>query len=344
MPARKTVPVEKAVGMVIPHDITEIVPGLKKGPSFRKGHVVRTEDIEHLKRLGKNHLFVIELAGDEMHEDEAALAMAGAVAGPGVVHGNDPVEGKIAYKAAADGLFRVDRERLLEFNLLGEVMLATVHDNSVVHAGETVAAGRAIPLVIKRDVVEKAVDIARSAGGLLRVVPFGIRKASIVVTGQEVYEGRVKDAFGPRMKDKLEGFGLRVQSVARVPDDVQAISKAIRGSIAAGAELVLCTGGMSVDPDDVTRLAIARAGATDIVYGSPVLPGAMFLVSRIGRVPVLGIPACGMFFRTTVLDLVLPRVLAGEKIGRREIAALGHGGLCLGCKRCRYPICPFGKG
>ncbi len=344
MPVKKLLDVEDAVGMVLPHDITEIVPGKKKGPAFKKGHVIRQEDVEHLKRLGKNHVYIIELTEHEMHEDEAALAMAEAIAGPGIVYDPNPTEGKIAYKAAMNGLFKVDKARLLDLNLLGEVMLATLHENTVVKPGDTVAAGRAIPLVVERDVVEKAVDIALSGEGLIRVVPWVRNKAAIVVTGQEVYEGRVRDAFGPKMKEKLENFGLEVQSVALAPDDTSTISEEIKKAVATGAELVLCTGGMSVDPDDVTRAAIALAGAQDIVYGSPVLPGAMFLVAYLDNVAILGIPACGMFFRTTVLDLVLPRVLAGEKMGRRQMAELGHGGLCLGCKKCTYPICPFGKG
>ncbi len=344
MSVKKLIDVEDAVGMVLPHDMTEIVPGETKGPAFKKGHVVTSDDVEHLKCLGKNHIYVIEVSGDEMHEDDAAIAMAEAIAGPGVTFDPNPSEGKIAYKAGTDGLFRVDRERLLALNLLGDVMLATVHDNSMVKAGDTIAAGRAIPLVIDKAVVDKAVEISSGDGGLLRVVPRMINRGAIVVTGQEVYEGRVKDSFGPRMKKKLQDFGLEVLSVTLAPDDIQTISDEIKRAVDSGAELILCTGGMSVDPDDVTRAGIARAGATDIVYGSPVLPGAMFLVSSLGGIPVLGIPACGMFFRTTVLDLVLPRVLVGEKIGRRQIAELGHGGLCLGCKKCTYPTCPFGKG
>ncbi len=344
MSVKKLIDVEDAVGMVLPHDMTEIVPGETKGPAFKKGHVVTSDDVEHLKCLGKNHIYVIEVSGDEMHEDDAAIAMAEAIAGPGVTFDPNPSEGKIAYKAGTDGLFRVDRERLLALNLLGDVMLATVHDNSMVKAGDTIAAGRAIPLVIDKAVVDKAVEISSGDGGLLRVVPRMINRGAIVVTGQEVYEGRIKDSFGPRMKKKLQDFGLEVLSVTLAPDDIQTISDEIKRAVDSGAELILCTGGMSVDPDDVTRAGIARAGATDIVYGSPVLPGAMFLVSSLGGIPVLGIPACGMFFRTTVLDLVLPRVLVGEKIGRRQIAELGHGGLCLGCKKCTYPTCPFGKG
>ena len=330
--------------MVLPHDMTEIIPGEKKGPTFKKGHVIKDSDIPHLQRMGKNHIYVLELSGDELHEDEAALAMAQAIAGPGIEYDSQPSEGKVGFRAEAEGLLRVDRRRLLALNLLGEVMLATWHDNTVVKKGDLVAAGRAIPLVVPRQVVDEAVSIASNAGGLIRVLPWKIRRGAVLVTGQEVFEGRIKDAFGPIMKEKLKDHGVDVLSYSLVPDDAGMILEEIKKVLGMGTELILCTGGMSVDPDDVTRKAIEKAGATDIVYGSPVLPGAMFLVSRIGDVPVLGIPACAMYFRTTVLDLVLPRVLAGERIDRGKIAALGHGGLCLNCKGCSYPLCPFGKG
>ncbi|PXF56106.1 MAG: molybdopterin-binding protein [Deltaproteobacteria bacterium] len=342
--ALKTVPVTEAAGMVLPHDMTEIIPGEKKGPTFKKGHVIKDSDIPHLQRMGKNHIYVLELSGDELHEDEAALAMAQAIAGPGIEYDSQPSEGKVGFRAEAEGLLRVDRRRLLALNLLGEVMLTTWHDNTVVKKGDLVAAGRAIPLVVPRQVVDEAVSIASNAGGLIRVLPWKIRRGAVLVTGQEVFEGRIKDAFGPIMKEKLKDYGVDVLSYSLVPDDAGMILEEIKKVLGMGTELILCTGGMSVDPDDVTRKAIEKAGATDIVYGSPVLPGAMFLVSRIGDVPVLGIPACAMYFRTTVLDLVLPRVLAGERIDRGKIAALGHGGLCLNCKRCSYPLCPFGKG
>ena len=342
--ALKMVPINKAVGMVLPHDMTEIIPGEKKGPAFKKGYVIKDSDILHLQRMGKNHIYVLELSENELHEDEAALTMAQAIAGPGIEYDSQPSEGKVGFRAGTEGLLRVDRQHLLAFNLLGEVMLATCHDNTVVKKGDLVAAGRAIPLVVPKSVVDEAVSIASNAGGLIRVMPWKIRRGAILVTGQEVFEGRIGDAFGPIMEEKLKNYGVDVLSVSLVPDDAGMILEGIKKALGVGAELILCTGGMSVDPDDVTRLAIREAGATDIVYGSPVLPGAMFLVSRIGDVPVLGIPACAMYFRITVLDLVLPRILAGECIDREKIAAMGHGGLCFNCKTCNYPLCPFGKG
>lgn len=341
--AMKKIPVEDAVGMVIPHDLTQIVKGKKKGPAFKKGHIIRESDIPLLKDIGKYNIYVLQLGKDDVHEDDAAKALAKAAAGDNIVYDDAPVEGKISFRSEIDGILRVHKEALYRFNLLGDVMLATLHQDMVVKKDMQVAAGRAIPLVIKREILDKAVSIAKEAGGLIHVSPWKLKRAAIVVTGREVFEGRIEDKFGPAMTKKLGDYGIEVVSVRKAPDDEAQIAEEIKNSLAEGAQLILCTGGMSVDPDDVTRAAIAKAGATDIVYGSPVLPGAMFLISYLNGVPVLGIPACGMFFKITVLDLILPKVLAGDKIGREYLASLGHGGLCMNCKKCKFPICPFGK-
>lgn len=339
----KTVPVEQAVGMILPHDVTEIRQGEFKGRAFKKGHIIRSEDVDHLKRLGKEHIYVLELTADDIHENEAALVMAEALAGTGITFPTDVVEGKVNLHAAHAGLFQVNTEVLQAFNLLGEVMCATLHTNTLVNQGELVAGTRLIPLMSKRQVVEKAVGIAKAAGGVLSVLPLRSARAGLVITGNEVFHGRIKDAFEPVLRKKLGAIGSEVAAVRFAPDDVEKIAAAIRECLAEGADLIVTSGGMSVDPDDVTRLGIARAGATDIVYGTPVLPGAMFLSATIGTVPVLGLPACGMFHKITVFDLVLPRVLAGQQITRETIAAMGHGGLCRNCPQCHYPICPFGK-
>ncbi len=340
---KRTVPVAEAVGMVLPHDITEIVKDEFKGRAFKKGHVIRAEDVEHLLRLGKEHIYVLQLSGDEIHEDEAALLMAAALAGTGAEYSQEIVEGKVGIKAAVDGLLKINREVLLQFNLLGEVMCATLQDNTPVKQGEQVAAARLIPLVAERRVVEQAVAIAAAGTPIVRVLPLRQVKAGLVITGSEIYHGRIEDKFEQVLRDKLSQWGSEVIVVGFAPDDPQVIAAEIHKCLAAGAELIITSGGMSVDPDDVTRQGIKDAGAEAVVYGTPVLPGAMFLVGRIGQVPVLGLPACGMFHRITVFDLVLPRILTGETIGREELAALGHGGLCRNCQHCQYPVCNFGK-
>lgn len=341
--AKAVVPVEEAVGMVLPHDITEIVKDEFKSRAFRKGHIIRREDIEHLRRLGKEHIYVLELGPDEIHENEAALSMAEALAGDGVAYSTEIVEGKVSLKATVDGLLKIDREALYRFNLLGEVMCATLQDNTPVRQGEQVAASRLIPLTAPRRVVEQAVAIARGGTPIVRVLPLTTVRAGLVITGNEVFYGRIQDCFEQVLRDKLTVFNSTVAWVRFAPDDPEQIAAAIRTCLEDGAELIVTSGGMSVDPDDVTRLGITLAGAEAVVYGTPVLPGAMFLIGRIGAVPVLGVPACGMFHKITVLDLVLLRILSGETINREELAKLGHGGLCRNCTTCQYPVCSFGK-
>ncbi|MBU0944513.1 MAG: molybdopterin-binding protein [Proteobacteria bacterium] len=340
---KQTVAVDEAVGMVLPHDITEIVKDKFKGRAFKKGHIIHQNDVEHLKRLGKEHIYVLKLGPEEIHENEAAQILADALAGPCTTLSAEPVEGKIAIHAACDGLLKVNEDALYRFNLLGEVMCSTLQTNTPVKKGETIAATRLIPLISARNIVEQATTIARQTPPVVEVKELRKARAGLVITGNEVFSGRIEDRFENVLREKLTALGSEVICVTFAPDDIDAISEAISASIKKGADLIVTSGGMSVDPDDVTRLGIAKAGATDCYYGTPVLPGAMFLSGHIGDIPVLGLPACGMFHKITVFDLVLPRILSGETIGREEFARMGHGGLCRNCKQCHYPICNFGK-
>lgn len=339
----KSVPVEKAVGMVLPHDITEIVKDVKKGVAFKKGHIIQKDDILSLKRLGKDNIYVISLTATEIHENEAASLLAQCLAGRGVEYLNNPEEGKIGLKAGLDGLLRINKESLYRFNMLGEVMCSTLHDNTPVQKGETVAATRLIPLVSSRELIEEAERIALSSTPIVEVLPLKKVKIGLVITGNEVFYGRIEDRFEEVLQAKAKILGSEILLVKRAPDDKAVIAREILDCIDQGAELIVTSGGMSVDPDDVTREGILEAGVTDAAYGTPVLPGAMFLSGMIGNVPVLGLPACGMYHKITVFDLVLPRILTGQKIGRKEFAELGHGGLCRNCKVCQYPSCNFGK-
>ena len=340
----KKINVEDAVGTNLAHDITEIRPGEFKGAAFTKGHTVCNEDICHLQKLGKNHLYLIDLEEDEIHENEAAAVLARGLAGEGVVWENNPREGKIGLHAAHDGLLAVDTAALAAFNLVDEVMCATRHSHSLVRKGDLVAATRPIPLVMQRTPVERAAAIASGSGGIVSVKPLSAVQVGLVITGNEVYNGLIEDRFVPILTTKINDLGSRVGKAVFTPDDPDAIQTAITAHLASGCGLILLSGGMGVDPDDVTRKGIRQAGADEIHYGAAALPGAMFLVAYIQGVPVLGVPGCGLHHRTTVLDLVLPRILAGEHIGQAELAFLGHGGLCLDCDPCIYPHCPFGKG
>ena len=340
----KKIKLQEAVGSKLAHDITEIRPGEFKGPAFREGHTVCDEDICHLQRLGKNQLYVIDLGEDEIHENEAATIMAEALAGEGIVWKDEPREGKISLLADTDGLLTVNTATLAAFNMVDEVICATLHNHTLVRRGDQVAGTRAIPLVMKRAPVERATAIAKQNGSVLSVRPLHRARVGLVITGNEVYHGLIQDRFAPVLTEKVEALGSEVVALDFAPDDAGVINRVIGSQLDRGCDLLLLSGGMSVDPDDVTRHGIRQAGATELHYGASVLPGSMFLVAYLSEVPLLGVPACGLYHRITVLDLVLPRILAGERIGKAELAFLGHGGLCLDCPECTHPHCPFGKG
>ena len=339
----KKIKLQDAVGTRLVHDLTEIRPGEFKGAAFHKGHVVCNDDLCRMQKMGKNYLYVLDLDEDEIHEDQAAAILAGALAGEGIAWKGEPREGKIKLLADRDGLFTVNTAALAAFNLVDEVMCATLHNHTVVKKGELVAATRAIPLVMKRVAIERAAAIARQDGAALAVKRIRKARVGLVITGNEVYQGLIEDRFASILTEKVKAMGSEAVAVRFAPDDAELIREAIESHLDRGCDLLMLSGGMSVDPDDVTRQGIRAAGADEIYYGSAVLPGAMFLVAYIGDIPLLGVPACGLYHRITVLDLVLPRILAGEHIGKAELAFLGHGGLCRDCAQCVYPHCPFGK-
>jgi len=341
----KVVAVGQAVGLALAHDLTEVRGDGGKGAAFRRGHVIRQEDLPRLRRCGKEHVFILDLAADELHEDEAAVRLAAALCGEGVSPFGEPREGRVDLVASRDGLLKVDRDVLLAFNLIGEVMCATLHTNTLVRRGQRVAGTRAIPLVIGEAVVKEAVR--RAGSGVIAVRELLRPRIGVVVTGSEVSRGLVQDRFGPLLERKAAALGGGIIGVRIAPDDEGEIASRLQELLSAGANLLIATGGMSVDPDDRTRFAADRLGARDTIYGAAVLPGSMCLVAYLpaagGDVPLVGLPTCALAHEATVFDLILPRLLAGERLGRRELAALGHGGLCLRCERCDFPRCPFGR-
>jgi len=339
----KTVKIENAIGLVLGHDVTEIRKNEFKGRAFKKGHRIETADICHFQRLGKEHIFVLEIDENQLHENDAAIAMAKAFCGAGVGFQGEPKEGKLNLIAQRNGLLKVAVDALTDINMLGEIMCASRHTNTLVNSGDTVAGTRAIPLSVEKTVVEKAVRIAESHGGLFEVKALRRARIGLVITGNEVFTRLIEDRFEEVLRTKIDRIGSTVVGVAFAPDNPSIIATEIQRLISQGADLILTTGGMSVDPDDVTRDGIRKAGGSAEFYGAPVLPGAMFMMADIHGVPILGIPACGLYHQTTILDLILPRILTGERLNRKDIAQMGHGGLCLNCSECRFPHCPFGK-
>jgi len=338
----KLIRTEDAAGHVLCHDMTQIIPGEFKGARFRKGHIVTEEDIPVLLSMGKENLYVWEKTEGMLHEDEAALRLRDLCISEHM-HCTDVKEGKVELIADADGLFEVDTERLYAVNGMEEMMIATRHTNTAVHPGDKLAGMRVIPLVIEE---EKLVRAEEAAGEepLLRITPWKLKTAAVITTGNEVAKGLIEDKFTPVVERKLAGFGIRTVSRALTGDDPEKIRDGIVKAHEAGTDLILCTGGMSVDPDDRTPGAIARSGVKIVTYGAPTLPGAMFCLGYFeDGTPVLGLPGCVMYAKATIFDLVLPRIAAGVRLARADFVKLGHGGLCLGCAVCHYPVCSFGK-
>jgi molybdenum cofactor synthesis domain-containing protein len=338
----KVIPVSEAEGSVLCHDITEIVPGKFKGRAFKKGRIVRKEDIPKLLSLGKEHIYVWELTDSLVHEDDAAARIAKAVAGSGLSL-TDPVEGKVSLKASVPGLLKINVDALDEINSIEQIVLASLHSNRRVKAGSVVAGCRVVPLVIEADKLLAVEEIGRKHAPVIEVKPLRSMKIGLVTTGSEVYHHRIEDAFGPVVQAKVTELGSQVIRQILVPDDVAMICQAIRTLIEEGAEMILTTGGMSVDPDDVTPAAIRSIGGRVVTYGAPVLPGSMVMLAYFGNIPIVGLPGCVMYHKTTIFDLIIPRILAGEEVTRKDIVRLGHGGLCLECSECHFPNCSFGK-
>jgi len=342
--AIKTIPVEEAIGQVLCHDLTRIVPGEMKGPQFRKGHIITPEDIPMLLSMGKEHIYVWEKQPGMVHEDEAAERLAAICLGRGITR-KGPSEGKIELFAGEDGLFYYDRDILDRINGIEDLVIAARHSNSVVKAGDKLAGMKAIPLLIKEENLRRAEEAAGAGEKpLMEVLPYILEDVWVIVTGNEVAAGRVPDSFGPILEKKLAAFGIKVRGRTIVPDGTDRVAEAIAAARREHPGMILCTGGMSVDPDDHTPGAIRRSGAQVVTYGAPVIPGAMFLLAYFDDgVPILGIPGCVMYGASTVFDLILPRIAAGQRLRREDVIRMGAGGLCLGCPVCRYPVCPFGK-
>ena len=342
----KCVKTQDAVGHVLCHDITQIIKDVKKGTAFRKGHIVTEEDIPVLLSLGKDNLYIWEKTEGILHENEAAEYLRDICMNENMIQ-SEVKEGKIELIAEIDGLLKIDVDKLRAVNSLGEMMIATRHTNTTVKKGDKLVGTRIIPLLIEQEKMEKAKEVAGDRP-ILSLIPFKKKKVGMVTTGNEVFYGRIKDTFGPVVAEKVKEFGADVIGQTIVNDDMEKITKAVEEFIEQGADMVLCTGGMSVDPDDKTPGAIKNTGARIVSYGAPVLPGAMMLLAYYEKdgkeLPIVGLPGCVMYAKRTVFDLVLPRLMADDMVTSDDLAGLGLGGLCLSCDVCTFPNCGFGKG
>ncbi len=339
----RSVPVQDALGMLLCHDITSIVPGEFKGRAFKKGHIIQGQDIPALLNMGKEHIFVMDLSPGDIHEDDAAIRIAQAAAGTGIDL-SETSEGRVNLIAGTAGLLKVNADALYCINAIEEVVFATLHTDQAVPAGCPVAGTRIIPLVTREEKIKAVESICLENYPVVEIKPFRSLQVGIVTTGSEIFHGRITDKFGPVLRHKFAELGSAVMYQVMVSDDVAMTVGAIQSFIARGAGLVAVTGGMSVDPDDQTPAAIRATGARVISYGAPAFPGAMFMLAYLGDVPIIGLPGCVMYFKASIFDLIVPRILAGDMIQREDIIALGHGGFCASCPSCHYPQCGFGKG
>lgn len=338
----KLMKTQEAVDQILCHDITQIIRGVTKDAIFRKGHVITQEDIPVLLSIGKDHIYIWENNENMLHENDAAQILC-EICQNQHMRPSDVKEGKIELIATCDGLLKVDREKLKAINALGEMMIASRHGNFPVHTGDKIAGTRIIPLVIEKEKMQQAKAIAGSTP-IFQLKPFQNKTVGIVTTGNEVYYGRIADTFTPVIKEKLSQYPVEIIGHEISSDDPAMIESKIRRLLTDGADMIICTGGMSVDPDDRTPAAIRAVAPSIVTYGAPVLPGAMFLLAYYNQdIPILGLPGCVMYARRTIFDLVLPRLAAGEKLEKQDFDILGEGGLCLSCPTCTFPNCGFGK-
>jgi molybdenum cofactor synthesis domain-containing protein len=339
----RKIKIEDAVGMVLGHDVTQIIPGEYKGPRFKRGHKIRKEDIPEFLKIGKEHVYVMDLKPGSIHEDDAALRLGHVFAGRNIDM-SGPSEGKVTFQSKITGLLKINLPLLHRINLTGNIILSSLHRYTTCRPGMAVGATRIISLTTPEREIEKVETWCEKDGPVLEILPYQKRNVGVIVTGNEIFKRRIQDRFDDRVGKKIADFGSQVIKKKVVPDDIHEIAQALLELQNDNVGVILITGGLSVDPDDVTRAGIKKAGTKIIFYGTPVLPGAMFLYGKLGEKPILGLPACVFHHKATLFDVIFPRILAGEPPRRREVSLLGHGGFCQNCDPCTFPVCPFGKG
>jgi molybdenum cofactor synthesis domain-containing protein len=331
--------VDDAVGKVLPHDITEIVPGKVKGAAFKKGHIIRKQDIKKLKSLGKEHIYTINMPKNHYHEDEAALKFRKL--GGKNIKTTGPVEGKVQFIAACDGFLKMDKKAVDKINNIKDMVFTTIHSDIPVKKNDLIAGIRIIPLVVDKKSVQKVLKIGSVPP--ISIAPFKKKKVGLIVTGEEVASGKIKDGFRPVMERKMKEYGYKINEFKIIGDDIEKLTNEILAMKKKGCDFIMLTGGMSVDPDDITKVAIKRSGVKVVSYGAPILPGNMFMAGYLKDIPVFGVPACALFYNITALDLFLPYVFSNTKINKKDITMRGYGGFCRYCKVCIFPRCGFGK-
>jgi len=337
----KTIPTKQAIGMVLCQDITKIVPGEFKGRAFKKGHIIKEEDVEELLKMGKENIYVLELKEGEIHEEEAAIRISMAVSGDNISF-EEPYEGKVTLKSKIRGLLKVDTQLLYKVNSVDMITIASLPNNFTVEPGQKIAGARVVPLIINEEAVKKVDEICDNKK-VFNVKTYKKLRVGIIATGNEVYKGRIEDKFSPIILKKIQYFGAELVNITYSPDDIMFLKKQINEMLSNNADLIILTGGMSVDADDLTPKAIKECSEQIITYGAPVQPGNMFMMAYNNNSAIIGVPGAALYYKNTILDIVLPRIFAGEILTKDDFIKMGAGGFCLGCKICTYPNCYFGR-
>ena len=336
----KKVRVEEAVGQTLCHDITAMVPGFK-GALFKRGHVVAEEDIDTLLDIGKKHIYVGDMEPGMMHEEDCARRLAGMTSIDGA-HFEGPSEGKMMLISDMQGMFRVDTDLLRKINTIGDITIATLPDHYRVEVGDKLASMRIVPLFTDEAQIIKAEQMCEEKK-LIDLLPYKPLKTGVIITGSEIYNGRTKDRFEPVVRKKLSYYPGEIIDVRICDDDKGMILKTAGELLDRDADFLIFTGGMSVDPDDLTPGAIRELGAKIIRYGVPSQPGNMTLVAYMEDKPILGVPGAAIHLPTTVFDVLLPQIHTGLRLTEEDLTRLGDGGLCQLCEGCHYPNCTFGR-
>ncbi len=336
----KKVKVQDAIGMTLCHDITAMVDGFK-GAAFKRGHVITQEDIPKLLDIGKQHVFIWEENAGEIHEEDAARRLSQMTTVDGAHYGSVS-EGKIQLFADQDGMFRVDKALLAAVNRIGDITITTLPDHYPVKAGDRLASMRIVPLVTEERQIAEAEALC-AGKQLYDLRPFKPLKVGIIITGSEIYHGRIKDKFERVARAKLAHYPAEILGVHVCDDELDMIVGAGRTLLAEGAELLIFSGGMSVDPDDLTPSAIREMGAEIISYGVPSQPGNMTLVAYLDQAALLGVPGAAISRPTTMFDVLLPQIFCGDPLTKDDLIRLGEGGLCQMCDNCHFPNCTFGR-
>ena len=336
----KKISVTDAVGMTLCHDITAMRDGFK-GAQFRRGHVIREEDVPMLLDIGKKTIFVWEENAGEIHEEDAALRLA-AMAGVELAHYTGPSEGKMQLMADSRGMFRVDTDLLRELNSIGDITITSLPDHYPVEEGARIASMRIVPLVTREEQILRAEELC-AGRRLFDLLPYKPMKVGIIITGSEIYTGRIKDKFEPVARKKLERYPAEILGVSICDDELDMLVNAAQDFLSRGADVLIFSGGMSVDPDDLTPAAIRALGAEVIAHGAPAQPGNMTLAAYLGDTAILGVPGAAISMPTTIFDVLLPQVFTGVRLTRADLIRLGDGGLCQQCRPCHFPNCTFGR-